>query len=319
MGECSPEIRMRNAFTWPGLRDGGLTLPLPGDWFTPPVAELAVGVADLGLKSELHVTLLDRDWGSQIEEALGASQIQKIFEGADWAIGHTGNGALLRKHKADDHSDRVCWSLIELVDLPAMRRFRISLAAATGIKVPSAPPHVTLYTAVDPKGIGVPSDESLNEMVVAKLRLPGIANRPPPRLDDGQRAAYEAANYHLDAIEAKVQIGESCRRVDAELARRQVTRATIVTAYNPFSSQDEDLANTTRQQWLLGYVQRESLAFEQAEGADASDHWHGEPSLLVFGTTPDIDDRLMRDFEQHAVVVLELGAPARLSFHPDAS
>lgn len=304
--------------TWPGFLNGGLLLPLPGAWFVPAAAHLQWQALKFGVKHEYHVTLLNQAVAGRLRAALGDAQVRRCFEAQDWEIARTGDGTLLCKEPTGQGSPVACASVIEHIELPALRQFREALARAAGMEVPSVPAHVTLYAAGDAGGIGLPDHASLRRMQAATFRLPGIANRAAPPLKPQQRAAYCAANYALDALATSVRIGNHCPIVDAELERRNVTRAAVVTAFNPFSARADAPGNELRQQWLAAFLKGEGLEVADAEGRDPDGGWSPEPSLLVFGTTQALEERLMRDFEQHAVVVVERGVPARLALHPDA-
>lgn len=301
---------------WPGFRNGRLLLPLPPAWFSPVARTLGWQGLVLHVKHEFHVTLLNQAVGRRVRDALGQAQVKRLFEEQDWSISRCGDGVLLQKEK---HQKRPtpCASLIEHIALPSLGRFRAALARNAGIELPDVPAHVTLYAAGDPAGIGLSSHQALRASTVATLRLPGIASRPPPPLQEQQHSAYCAATYALDVLDTSVQIGAHCPIVTAELLRRNVERAAIITAYNPFSSQAHDVGNHLRQQWLIAAVQQEGLHVVEAEGSDPDGSWTPEPSLLVFGTTPELEDRLLRAFEQHAIVVVTRNAPAQLVLHPD--
>lgn len=301
---------------WPGFRDDGLALPLPPAWFNPVATRLEWGDDVLEAKPEFHVTLLDQSSGAAVREALGTERVREMFEGAGgWDPASTGEGVLVRKQARQRTGTTA--SIIERVALPALHRFRAEVARAAGIELARAPAHVTLYTAGDTQGIGLDSEQELEDATVARFRLPGIANRPAPRLDDAQKAAYCAADYALDAFDTHVRIGEHCRFLDAQLERRDAARATIVTAFNPFSAACAEAGNELRQQWLQAVLRNQGLDFVDAEGRDPDGAWSPEPSLLVFGTTPALEHTLLRDFEQHAVVAIERGARAALVLHPD--
>ena len=50
---------------------------------------------------------------------------------------------------------------------PALAAGRKLLASWTGVELPEAPPHVTLYVEVDPRGIGVADHATLRERRIA--------------------------------------------------------------------------------------------------------------------------------------------------------
>ena len=301
---------------WPGLKDNGLALPLPSDWFSPTARTLTVDGHALRAKDEFHLTLLDQAAGSQVLAALDESQVRDLFEAEDWAVAHSGNGVVVRKTKADAGAEVDCYSLIEMVTCPSMQRFRSVLAEAAGMSLPEAPPHVTLYTFGDAKGIGLPSLDALDRGALFTLRLPGIANRSAPPLDHAQKVAYSRADYAVDMLDIIVRIGESSAALDAELARRNVDSASMITAYNPFSAQGEAQANEIRQQWLQSRLNAAGTSFLAAEGRDPLGSWLPEPGVIAFGVTSEMDNRLMTDFEQHAIVRIVRHGPAELVFHP---
>lgn len=301
---------------WPGFQNGRLLLPLPDAWFIPETAHLQWTGVTLAVKKEFHVTLLNQPLATRMRDALGDRRIRKFFDPQDWAISRTGDGALLRNASRTCRNPTPCASVIEHITIPALERFREALARAAGIEVPGAPAHVTLFAGGDSRGIGLPDYRALRTAQVATLRLPGIANRPAPPLHERQQAAYRAADYALDALKTSVRIGAHCPIIDAELVRRGVDRAAVVTAYNPFSARADHAGNELRQQWLQAVLRKEGLEVAQAEGRDPDGRWAPEPSLLAFGTTRELEARLLGDFEQHALVVVARDAPARLLLHP---
>lgn len=185
------------------------------------------------------------------------------------------------------------------------------------MSIPEALPHVTLYTAGDPAGIGVPGLNALAAMRQFDLRLPLDSAPPPPALPPHLHAAYEATEYHVPQLSTQLRIGQPNRAMDAELARRGAQRAIVITACNPYSAVFVPAANALRQKWLSHELESAGIATLPSENRDSSGHWPCEPSLLAFDTTVAFDDILLRRFEQHALVVMESGQPARLQLHPD--
>ena len=301
---------------WPGFQNGRLLLPLPDVWFLPEASHLQWKGVRLTLKKEFHVTLMNQALATRVRDALGERQIKKVYEEENWAITRTGDGSLLQDEQITSTRGKASASIIEHIKLPALTRFREALALAASIEIPQVPAHVTLFTGGDDRGIGLANLQALRSAELATLRLPGTGNRSAPPLHEQQHAAYCAADYALDVLDTSVHIGARCPIVDAELVRRGVDRAAVLTAFNPFSAQADDAGNELRQQWLGAVLLKEGLEVVEAEGRDPDGQWKPEPSLLVFGTTRELEDRLLCDFEQHAAVVVERDAPARLVLHP---
>src|SRR5690606_2394763 len=226
---------------WPGFRpDGGLLLPLPEDQFLtglPP--SLTWQGPTLECKDECHVTVLNRICGNAAREALGDARVRRLFEDQEWILHRTGNARLLRKPGKPD-----AFSLIEDVHLPSLNRFRQALSLAMRADLPPAPPHVTLYTARKPEGIGVPDQATLARLEVAHFRLPCIANRRPPALSEALRQAYRTTHYSVDTGRAlAIGIGEHSPAADELLDSHHAGRALLLSACNPFSEASSDTAN----------------------------------------------------------------------------
>lgn len=304
---------------WPGFQaDGGLLLAIPPSfgWNAGPDV-LDGDEMPLARKTELHVTVLNRAMGSQLRSVLGGVTIARLFRDEDWTVRRTGEGHLLRKLKVDGARATLCASLVERLDLPALARFRQALGRVTRIGMPEVFPHVTLYVAGDAAGIGLPDLASFEAARMADLRLPGAGNRTPPNLPPALLGAYKATDFVVVDPAITVRVGQASAEMDAELHARGTHRAVVVTAWNPFSEDTAQQANELRQQLLRHALQSEGLEVRDAEGRDPAGIWPPEPSLLVMATDPALEDRLLRDHEQHAIVVIERGEPVRLALHPD--
>ena len=301
--------------TWPAFRpDGGLLLPLPvGKFLTGLPPSLAWQGPTLERKDECHVTVLNRACGSAARDALGDAGVRRLFKDQEWILHRTGDARVLRKPGTPD-----AFSLIEDVDLPSLNAFRQAVSLAMSADLPAVPPHVTLYTARKPEGIGVPDQQTLARLEIARLRLPGIANCHPPALSSTLQQAYRATRYSVGAGSGlDIRIGEHSPAADALLDAHHARRALLLSACNPFSEASSETANQLRHRMLEKAVQSLGLPALPAEGRDPIGEWAPEASLLLIGTTPGQELQLLRDYEQHAAVLLQAGRPAELVYHPD--
>lgn len=311
--KCMP--RPSATLTWPGFRpDGGLLLPLRVEEFLtglPP--SLAWQGPTLERKDECHVTVLNRACGNAARDALGDAGVRRLFEDQGWILNRTGGARLLRKPGTPD-----AFTLIEDVDLPALNAFREAMSRAMSAELPAVPPHVTLYTAGKPEGIGLPDRQTLARLEVARLRLPGIANRHPPALSPALQHAYRATHYSVRAGSAvDIRIGKHSPAADALLDAHHARRALLLSACNPFSEASSETANQLRHSMLAMAMRPLGLTALSAEGRDPAGEWPPEAGLLVVGTTPELELQLLCDYEQHAAVLLQHGRPAELLYHPD--
>ena len=144
---------------WPGFRDdGALILPLEPTVPDAPHAPSRVRLDGHALerKHELHMTLLGREQGRAAVAKLGEDGVRDIFDTFQWQPRGTGCYALLHKAKAQWDGTLHAWSVIEHLHEPAFAAFRDGLAQAAALALDSGIPHVTLYVAGDPYGIGLP-------------------------------------------------------------------------------------------------------------------------------------------------------------------
>lgn len=168
---------------WPGFRDNGaLILPLDPAPFLAPAAPLRLRLDGqvLERKRELHLTLLGRDQGRAVQAALGEDRMRTLFEPMDWQCRGTARYALLHKTKEQWDGPLQAWSVIEHLQVPAFAAFRHELARLTGLAIDCGVPHVTLYVAGDPYGIGLPDLRTYRACFMREL--PASELRPEPLL-----------------------------------------------------------------------------------------------------------------------------------------
>ena len=126
--------------------------------------------------------------------------------------------------------------------------------------------------------------------------------------------AYRRTTYAVQTGDGEIRIhpGRRSPELDRLLNQRHVDQWAYITAYNPASRLLPEPDNIRRQQALVDAVQDRGLTF--FEGASVLDAvaWPPEPSLLILGL-PLADARALgRQFGQLAIVVGQLGEPARL-------
>ncbi|MEN1939835.1 hypothetical protein WCE41_01985 [Luteimonas sp. MJ246] len=157
---------------WPGFReDGSLALPLDPLPLLPTGSPLRLRLDGhvLERKRELHMTLLGRDAGAALRTSMGEARIRALFESLHWRPRGTGRYALLHKTKDEWNGPLKAWSLIEHLQAPAFAAFRHELAQASSNTLDCGVPHVTLYVAGDPHGIGLPDIGSYRACFVREV------------------------------------------------------------------------------------------------------------------------------------------------------
>jgi hypothetical protein len=155
---------------WPGFTSrGSLLLPLPDAGFAQMPEALSLEGIEFQRKREFHVTLLDRETGTRIraQELAGGVRpsVRELFEGEDWQCQRSDARWLLREQQPEG----TVHSIIELLDMPALVRFRHNVGWAHGQPLPPTPAHVTLYVAGTEVGIGLSSKEQFQRLRLRRL------------------------------------------------------------------------------------------------------------------------------------------------------
>lgn len=163
---------------WPGFTaDGGLLLPLDAAELLSKdmPLRLRLDAQVLDRKRELHMTLLNRAQGRALRERLGDGRIREAYESQQWDPRGTRRYALLHKTKDEWDGPLPAWSVIEHLQEPALSAFRHMLAEASGLGLDSGLPHVTLYVAGDPTGIGIPDIPAYRDCFVREVVAPEMS------------------------------------------------------------------------------------------------------------------------------------------------
>jgi len=146
-----------------------LLLPIPAAIWSPPQAPLLLDGIAFAPKVELHITLVGRRLGTEIMAAArgagAAPALEALLATADWSFARRREWLRLMKRAGGRRRD----SIIERVELPAMAPLHARLGALLGRALPVPPPHATLYTAGDARGIGLPDEASLARHAVRRV------------------------------------------------------------------------------------------------------------------------------------------------------
>jgi len=149
-----------------------LVLPIAPERWPPPQAAVELDGLRLAPKPELHVTLVGRALGAELRATFGehaGALVAAARDAYDWHFERSGRCLLLRKPFATGGRAALTHALVELVELPAMAPFQRALGRLLGRELPVPPPHVTLYTAGRPQGIGVSSPSRLRAFTVRRV------------------------------------------------------------------------------------------------------------------------------------------------------
>ena len=150
-----------------------LILPVArADW-PPPTVPVTLDGITLQPKPELHVTLVGTSLGEELLRSVARPLLHDTVSRTLATHGihpmRTRTWNLLRKPFDEDGRRGVAHSLIEHVHLPAMAPLHAALGRLLGRQLPVPPPHVTLYTAGDHRGIGVSSPGRLRALSVRRV------------------------------------------------------------------------------------------------------------------------------------------------------
>ena len=146
---------------------GTLLLPIAPQALPLPAPALELDGIALRRKRELHATIVGNALGARMRKARGedpavGAAVDAAIANLAWTWQRCRHWTLLEKR-----GEAPCrHALVERIELPAMAAFHRRLGDALRERLPVPPPHVTLYTAPDGKGIGIPDTATL-----ARLRL----------------------------------------------------------------------------------------------------------------------------------------------------
>ena len=115
--------------------------------------------------------------------------------------------------------------------------------------------------------------------------------------------AYEVTNFHVRAEPAfTLNVGKVSKELKALLKQNNVTSASFITAWNPYSKSLSDEENKARNNELKNELIIRSLKFIDGFGQDQLGQWSGEDSFLVLGIELEASKKLGSQFEQNAIV-----------------
>ena len=144
---------------------GTLLLPIAATAWPLPATPLSLdGIAFIP-KRELHVTVVGRALGAELHEAGLRDAVVSACTPLDWRFVRCGHWLRLQARAGG----RRRHSIIERIELPALGILYATLGALLGRQPPVPPAHVTLYTAGDEQGIGVPDAAALARRTVRRI------------------------------------------------------------------------------------------------------------------------------------------------------
>lgn len=155
---------------------GTLLLPIARAAWPPPAHGLRLDGVDFAPKGELHVTVVGRALGGELAIAMAADRHLRARIDAScrelcwaWRRGHAW-WWLERRHDGGRRR-----AIVERIELPAMADFHAALGTWLRRTLPVPPPHVTLFTAGDANGIGVPDPQAWDQCVVRAVAAAELA------------------------------------------------------------------------------------------------------------------------------------------------
>lgn len=149
---------------------GTLLLAIDPACWRAPRRGLHLDGVDFAPKAELHATIVGRALGARLRAATAAdpaleARVDALRTALDWSWTRCSEWWLLRK--AEGGATKA--AIVERIALPAMADFHAGLGALLAHTLPVPPPHVTLYTAGEPEGIGVPDAGTWERHVVRQV------------------------------------------------------------------------------------------------------------------------------------------------------
>lgn len=126
--------------------------------------------------------------------------------------------------------------------------------------------------------------------------------------------AYRNTRYWVFADPDKfcLTIGIPSHEIQSLFDRFNVSTATFITAYNPFSEAASEDENEQAQVALKADLNRLAEAILHGEGVGADGSWPPEPSFLALGLLRHDAEALGRKYKQNAIVWISDGCVPEL-------
>lgn len=155
----SPEVRFDS-------KTGTLLLGVGTSESVDPAFKAKIEGQGFTPKDELHVTVLGFKQGGKLKKLLKrrpelSEEIAALAGTVEWGLQPTGEHYVLTKEVEGEDPKQ---SVIEMVECPGGAEFIQRLNEITGLGLEEQPPHVTLATKGDPRGIGVNTAQDLEAM-----------------------------------------------------------------------------------------------------------------------------------------------------------
>ena len=128
-------------------------------------------------------------------------------------------------------------------------------------------------------------------------------------------AAYRATSYVAFGPEGRftIRVDESTPALDDLLLEHGVPSWAFITAWNPGSQGLPPEENRQRQEALEQLISEARYPHYPGESVGPDGTWR-EESVLILGITPEDAVAAGKQFGQNAILVGEIGAPARLEW-----
>jgi len=115
--------------------------------------------------------------------------------------------------------------------------------------------------------------------------------------------AYLATEYAVFGAPAFVlEVGTKSAALSAMMEARRTNSATVITAWNPYSSPAKPHDNDQAQRRLVEQLRVGGWACIEAEGRSTTSDWPPEQSLLVLGLRRSQATALARAYRQSAII-----------------
>jgi hypothetical protein len=116
--------------------------------------------------------------------------------------------------------------------------------------------------------------------------------------------AYRKTLYcsFIDGEIVQLEVGKVCNNLAIQLKQRNISTASFLTAYNPFSNSLIFSENEKLQNQLIDDVKSLGLHYFDGEGRDLDGKWQTEKSILILGISQQQSEILADRYSQNAFV-----------------
>ena len=134
------------------------------------------------------------------------------------------------------------------------------------------------------------------------------------KIDEALQEAYQQSEYWPLQPRIQILLGQNQPELETLLIDNNSCFACLITAHNPRSKPLLQNENREKQQKMIRVLESLNLRYLQALSIDPKGKWPDEQQLMVLDCDRELGKKLARQFDQNAIVHIEIDQLTELVF-----